>query len=148
MIDLFCCTPGDLFFLLSPIPPSAGRLKRRDINLYNIWSHSDEVASWATSVAWSGWLVACIEPRLAQAVYYSAMTFAVLRQQPRYNVCCDFKCCCSILFHLDNELKQTQISMVMWLSTTSELILSIIHSRSNVKTNKVIKPNVFIHGYE
>lgn len=87
--------------------------------------------------------------RLAHCVHYGAMMFTALRLQPWYNVCCDFMCCCSILFHPNTVLKQTyykQALLWMWLPTTIVLILPTIHSEKNVKTNKGYNNKCFKHN--
>lgn len=131
---------------LSSLPPCAGRLKAKTGDEISICKISEvtvtqvaELRLWQSLAGLKPALICRLFLRLAHCIYYSAMMFAALRLQPRYSICCDFNCCCSKLFHLDNILKQIQVSMIMWTPTTTELILPTIHSKGNVKTNNVIK---------
>lgn len=131
----------------SPLPPFADsrRRRRREINLWNLWSHSDE-GSWATVVAESGWLAACID----LSSYSEIGVRSLLVSHDVYSADATASVQCVLWFQM---LLQLIISSWQWIktntsqhdytSTTSELIWPTIYSKSNVKTNKVIKTRLY-----
>lgn len=116
-LDLFCCTPGDtLFFSVTPPTSSPfvwleaqgqGGEERSICKISEvIVTKVAELRLLQSLAGLKPALICHLILRLTHSVYYEAMTFTALRLQPWYNMCCDFKCCCNILFHLDNVLKE------------------------------------------
>lgn len=127
LYDILCC--GMWFLLLHPqwpplslthlhpSPPLVGRLKAKaeeSNQSANLCSHSD-AGSWATAVAESGWLEACIDVVLFWDWSWSLLGYDINSSGGLYNVCWDLKGCCSKLFHHNIVLKQADCKQALWM---------------------------------